>query len=519
MQLLDHLGASFHKSRTGTNSLSVTRRKAGGYVATARTGPWMPAEAGMTASTASRCSGNDTASEWQEVPRDVQKGLSASRRGAKAGGRTVREHPEGHERLLDARLVAIALVVSLLGIGLAGCGAPVSPPTAPSVAPAAPTPGPPPASPNSAPLSTQGTGGAKARTVVGYYVPYDATSWASLEAHASDLDFVNAQWVTVDPCGGIGSRDDRTLITFAAARGVKVLPSLLTSSGWLNHRLLTDPAITGRYLNEIVSYVVEVGYPGFDLDMEGIDAGDRDAYSDFVARLADALHRRGKLLTLAIPAKSSDVRTGWAGPYDYAALGEHADRVLLMAYDYSWSSGPPGSIAPQDWVDKVAAYATSQMPREKVLIGLAFYGYDWNRTTGGRARALLYPQAVSLAKQHGVPIVTDEATRSATFSYTAQPGEAPPPPPPVPPVRHEIAVRAPSPCAVQPPPTTPTPAPAPTPIPASVQQHVVWLEDAASAAARLEIAARRDVGGVAAWRLGQEDPGVWRNLAAYRSGQ
>ncbi len=356
------------------------------------------------------------------------------------------------------------------------------------------------------------------RVVLAYYVPYDATSWATFQAQAAGLDYVAAQWVTVDPCGNVGSRDDRTLIAYAGDRGVKVLPSLLTSSGWLNHYLLTDPATSDRFLSQIVQYVVEMGYPGFDLDLEGINAGDRDAYTAFVARLADALHKRGKILTLAIPAKTSDVRTGWAGPYDYAALGRHADLVLLMTYDYSWSSGPPGSIAPQDWVDKVAAFAVSQMPATKVLIGLAFYGYDWNTTMGGRARALLYSQAAALAQQRGTQITTDAASRSGTFTYRSRPGESAPPPPSLPALQHEIVVRDPGQCSVKEP-STPTPAPRPTPTPAPIQDHVVWLEDATSVASKLRIAVRHGVGGVGAWRLGQEDPGVWPYLAAFRSGR
>lgn len=393
--------------------------------------------------------------------------------------------------------------------------APATPGSAATAAPRAT------ATAQASPSPTQGAGRSTKRVVLGYYVPYDATSWASFRARASALDYVAAQWVTVDACGRIGSRDDRTLIAYAREQGVKVLPSLLTSSGWLNHRLLTDPATTDRFLSEIVSYVAEMGYPGFDLDLEGINAEDRDAFSAFVARLADALHQRGKILTLAIPAKASDVRTGWAGPYDYAALGRHADLILLMTYDYSWASGPPGSIAPQEWVDKVAAYAVSQMPPEKVLLGLAFYGYDWNTTLGGRARALQYSQAAALAKQHGTRIGTEEASRSGTFRYTAKPGDTVPPPPSLPALQHDIAVRDPGPCPVRPPTPTPRPAPTPrpTPTPPPLQEHVVWLEDATSAAARLQIASRHGVGGVGAWRLGQEDPGVWPHLASYRSGK
>ena len=373
------------------------------------------------------------------------------------------------------------------------------------------------------PAPKPAAGQTERRVLLGYYVPYDPTSWASFRAQAENLDYVAAQWVTVDACGNLGSRDDRTLIAYASERGVRVLPSLLTSSGWLNHQLLTDPETSEHFLNQIVEYVDEMGYPGFDLDLEGIDAGDRDAYSAFVAKLSMALHGRGKILTLAIPAKTADVRTGWAGPYDYAALGEHADLVLLMAYEYSWSGGPPGSIAPQTWVERVAAYAVSQMPPRKILIGLAFYGYDWNVTLGGRARALTYPQAAALAQHYGARITVDGASQSGTFGYTARAGDVVPALPAVPAPRHDIAVRAPAECSVkQPTPTPaagPVPTPRPTPVPPLVQEHVVWLEDAASTAARLEIVRRHGVGGVGTWRIGQEDPTVWPHLAEFRSGQ
>ena len=431
----------------------------------------------------------------------------------------IRSLPVRAASLLAAGILAVTASACSLVPGVLPSAQPASA-SAPTAVPSTPVPvatGAP--QPTSAPVPAAATiGASKKRVVLGYYVPYDATSWASFQVQASGLDYVGAQWVTVDPCGNIGSRDDRTLISYAGQNGVKVLPSLLTSTGWLNHRLLTDPSTADRFISQIVSYVTEMGYPGIDLDLEGIDAEDRDAFSSLVSKVADALHKRDKILTLAIPAKTADVRTGWAGPYDYAALGKSADLILLMTYDFSWQSGPPGSIAPQNWVDKVATYAASQMPPEKVLIGLAFYGYDWNKTQGGKARALLYSQSAALAKQRGTSIVTDPASKSGTFTYTAKPSEVVPPPPSLPALQHEITVRTPGQCKVQEP-AKPTPAPRPTPTPAPIQEHVVWLEDAASVAGRLQIAVQRGIGGVGAWRLGQEDPAVWPLLADYRSGR
>src|SRR5215216_5384897 len=94
------------------------------------------------------------------------------------------------------------------------------------------------------------------RVMLGYYVPYDSTSWTSIEAHADALDVVAAQWVTVDPCGNLGSTDDQTLKQFARDRNIKVAPSLFTLSGWLNHRLLTDAQTSDRFLEQIVGYTV-----------------------------------------------------------------------------------------------------------------------------------------------------------------------------------------------------------------------------------------------------------------------
>jgi spore germination protein YaaH len=354
------------------------------------------------------------------------------------------------------------------------------------------------------------------RLVLGYYVPYDPTSWESLQQQAQPLDAVGAQWVTVDPCGGLTSQDDQTLKQLARARGVAVFPSLLTTTRWLNHQLLTDEAAAANAVDQIASYVTEEDYEGFDLDLENVDPADRAPYSAFVARLADALHARGKWLALALPAKASDLTTGWAGAYDYAALGGLADLVTIMTYDEHGAWGAPGPVASYPWVDRVIAFTTSQIPPDKVLVGLAFYGYDWNTTTGA-VKSLSYAQAARSAAYHGVPISLDPSTKSATFRYQALVGDVPPAPPRSPKPNNTITSRTPPPCGVVGPPPTPTPTPRPTSPPGTVESHEVWLEESASAAARLTIADRYGAGGVAAWRVGLEDPQVWSIFQQWRA--
>ncbi len=349
------------------------------------------------------------------------------------------------------------------------------------------------------------------RLMLGYYVPYDTTSWASLEAHADKLDVVAAQWVTVDGCGNLGSTDDQTLKRFASSNGIKLMPSLLTLSGWLNHRLLTDEAVSDQFLSQIVDYTVAEDYAGFDLDLEGVDAGDREALSTFIARAGNALHEHGKLLALAIPAKDRDVIVGWAGPYDYAALGAAADLVTIMAYEYRGPFSGPGSVAPYDWVERVLAFATRQIAPSKVLLGVAFYGYDWNTTSGG-TRSVGFPQAVALAARYGADISFDETVQSATFTYESVAGERPPVSPGADRLAHTITSREPPPCDAVAPAATPVPSRAATPMPGTLQSHEVWVEDHQSAVARLGLAERYAAGGIATWRLGLEDPRIWEAI-------
>ena len=353
------------------------------------------------------------------------------------------------------------------------------------------------------------------RLVLGYYVPYDATSWASLEAHADQLDVVAAQWVAIDACGNVSSRDDETLKQFARQHGLKLVPSLFTLSGWLNHHVLTDEETTAHAVEQILSYTVGAGYDGFDVDLEGVDPADRQALTDFVAVLGAALHDRGKLLTMAIPPKERDVTVGWAGAYDYAALGGLADLVTIMAYEYRGPFSGPGSVAPFGWVERVTAFATAQIAPEKVLLGLAFYGYDWNTTTG-EARSLGYRRAMSLAERFQAETLLDPEQRSLTFAYTASAGEPLPPEPPLTRVAHRVTVRPGAGCELEPPPPPPVPTRPPAPPAGTPQVHEVWLEESASAAARLGVADTHRVRGVATWRLGLEDPQVWPVLDEWR---
>jgi spore germination protein YaaH len=253
------------------------------------------------------------------------------------------------------------------------------------------------------------------------------------------------------------------------AAGLRVVPTIANVTGGKFAyqpvaRVLHDPALMRQQISAIVTLVQQRGYSGIDIDYEELHAADRQAFSTYITHLADALHARGKILSVAVFAKATNA--GYAPrnvAQDYAAIGRAADQVRLMAYDNHWASSPPGPVAPLGWVRSVLGYARTQIPASKIILGVPLYGYDW---TGNHGTGITWQRAVALASEHSVRIRYDSASQSPWFSYTDAAG----------------------------------------------RQHQVWFENPASSAAKFRLARESGVGGVFCWMYGNEAPGTWSQL-------
>ncbi|MFM7145539.1 MAG: glycosyl hydrolase family 18 protein, partial [Actinomycetales bacterium] len=179
------------------------------------------------------------------------------------------------------------------------------------------------------------------------------------------------------------------------AAGLKVLPSIADGTGkGRMAALLADSTRRAAHVQEIVNLVTSKGYDGIDLDYEGFAFNDgRESWAAtqplwraFITELAAALHAQGKLLAVTIPPPCS--MSGQCGPtsgywvYDFANIAQQADRVRIMAYDYSVAG--VGPIAPMPWVQAIVAYAAGAAPAQRVQIGVPTYGRAWTKKVGGK---------------------------------------------------------------------------------------------------------------------------------------
>ena len=146
----------------------------------------------------------------------------------------------------------------------------------------------------------------------------------------------------------------------------------------LIHSVVNNWVYADNLIRNLLSVMSAKGYQGVDIDFEFILAEDRDAFTGFVWWVSDTMREYGYHTSVALAPKTSSEQRGllYEGK-DYRALGEAADHVLLMTYEWGYTYGPPMAVAPLNQVRRVVEYAVTQIDPAKIDLGIPNYGYDW----------------------------------------------------------------------------------------------------------------------------------------------
>lgn len=233
-------------------------------------------------------------------------------------------------------------------------------------------------------------------------------------------------------------------------------------------RFITEPALRRKFIASLVRLAVEKGYDGLDVDYEDFKANERGAFTTFITELGEALHKAGKLLSIAVFAKTAEPGD-WDGPQsqDWPGLGRVVDRLRIMTYDYKEDSSEPGPIAPLWWFKQVLDFAVTVVPREKIQMGIPTYGYNWDKP--GEAEDVSVTAARALAQKVKAEIKWDKESNSPFFIY-----------------------------------------------PEDDLVHQVWYEDGRCLPAKLEAVRKAGIDGIVVWHFGSEDQDFWDALGSER---
>jgi len=226
-------------------------------------------------------------------------------------------------------------------------------------------------------------------------------------------------------------------------------------------------------------------YAGITIDFEGLTTDTyRDALSGFMEGLRAALPQ-DKTLYICVPPDK------WYKGYDYRALGESCDKVILMAHDYQFPSIPKGYLGTNNTYSPVTPLSevytalqhlvdseTGVQDRSKAALQISFGTAGFHVDENGLLldTTIYHPASETIAKRLGQEDSVrqwDEYSRNPCLNYTV--GDA---------------------------------------------RYLLWYEDAQSVQEKLRLARLLGVSGVSVWRLGliptfseQEQYDVWSVFA------
>lgn len=302
---------------------------------------------------------------------------------------------------------------------------------------------------------------------VGFYVNWDDSSLASLKHNIGSLDWIVPEWIRLsgnasDPL--VLDIDERAMDLIQNTKpDVPVLPLLQNykNEQW-NSDILIKSVDTEAGRRHLIDSVLEViaknKFGGLTVDIEEVPESSQTDLFIFVDELHREFQKRNLILAQAVPFDNPD--------WNYRAYASVTDYLMLMAYDQHWSTGEAGPIAGQDWFESILKKRMAELVPSKTVVCFGNYGYNWS-DDGSEAETISFQESMIGAKESlDTPqdIKFDARSKTPTYTYDEEDG------------------------------TT----------------HTVWFLDSVTAYNEMKIAEPYGLAGFALWRLGSEDPSLWK---------
>ncbi|HYU51629.1 MAG TPA: glycosyl hydrolase family 18 protein [Gemmatimonadaceae bacterium] len=321
-----------------------------------------------------------------------------------------------------------------------------------------------------------------------YYVDRE-DSYQSLVKNIDQITVLGPQVYTVDSLGVVFGELDSRVLALAKAHRVKVMPLVVNEA--FNQpalrKLLSDTAARAGATRSLLQLCQQNGYWGIQFDIENVNIQDRDLLSSWYRETANALHRGGFTLSIAVVHRTEDnagptayhrfLQDSWRAGYDLTALAKAGDFISLMTYSENTRRTPPGPVAALPWMRDNIEYFLKYVPREKLSLGIPTYGDHWysreDRTIPERARSWAetvgWTWGSGIVERHGATMQWDSVA-GVPYAYFSNGGV----------------------------------------------YEWVFLENARSFREKLNLARTYRLRGFSVWVLGPEDPAIWEILRGER---
>lgn len=307
----------------------------------------------------------------------------------------------------------------------------------------------------------QGPPQSQASEFWGFTGPWETASTQSVRAHGGQLAAVVNGWITIDSASALPVIPSPYPDTVRPLTGTPQRMAIVTS--WHGDRFHTgsirllgrDPERLARTAGAIGQYSQSMRYTGLVLDFESLTADDLSVLVRVSKAVADSARAHGvRTIAMAIPATDAEA-------YPVRPLLGAVDALVVMLYDQHWDTSEPGPIADPSWVRSALQRRVAEVGAAgRLIAALPAYGYRWRN--GSPTESIGYVDAVKMANAAGVPLTRDAQSQTLRSRDTSG--------------------------------------------------NEIWVADAGLLRALVDQALSLGVKRIAIWRLGEEDPAIWRSV-------
>ncbi len=281
------------------------------------------------------------------------------------------------------------------------------------------------------------------------WIPYwrSATGTQDVLPHLSQLTSVMPFGYSVKNDGTLADTAKLTqepwisFIAEAKKQKVRIVPTIMWGNGATIHKILSNADTRIALEDEIANLVKQNGFDGIDIDFEAKRHETITYFSTFLKGLYERMGNKWVYCTVearmpfedryspgaAIPPDAADYAN------DYVEMNKYCDRVEIMAYDQGTIDvglniarrAPYAPVADPGWVENVVTLAAQSIARNKIIIGVPTYGYEYTVTPiqgNGYQYKLLWPfnpgYATDIAAKLGI---TPTRTSANEIGFTYDP--------------------------------------------------------------------------------------------------
>lgn len=264
-------------------------------------------------------------------------------------------------------------------------------------------------------------------------------------------------------------KEDGTLDNFNFSNNIKeskldkvmVIANIKEKGGFsaeIAHLILSDKIKKSKIIKECFNTIKKEKFKMLNIDFEYVNPEDKNLFIDFIVDMKAKLNEINIPLSVCLAPKTSSFQKGQLyEAHDYQKIGKIADYVILMTYEWGYTYGEPMAVSPIPQVKDVIRYAKTVIPKEKIVMGIPNYGYDWKLPykKGTAANSLSINEANDLAVKEKVEIKHSPAYLTPYFKYKDE---------------NDI-------------------------------DHIVHFDDACSYKEKIELAIKEEIGGISIWTL------------------